>query len=67
MSEPRYPEITVQLVDLDGNAMAIISRVQRALNEAGKREAGTRFVNAALDAPSYDYLLRLVRATVTVA
>lgn len=31
----RYPHITVQLTDRDGNAFGIIGRVSRALRDAG--------------------------------
>jgi len=32
---PKYPNVTVQLSDEDGNAIAIMARVQRALKKAG--------------------------------
>lgn len=33
--EPKYPEIEVQLTDVDSNAFAILGRVNTALKEAG--------------------------------
>lgn len=35
MSDPKYPQIEVQLTGEDGNAMFIIGKVRRALNRAG--------------------------------
>lgn len=35
-TEVKYPDIEVPLTGQDGNAMAIMSRVARALAEAGK-------------------------------
>lgn len=49
----RYPEIEVQLSGEDGNAMAIMGRVKRALHRGGVSQAEqTEFFN---DASSGDY------------
>lgn len=42
MSEPRYPKIKVQLAGKDGNAFAIIGRVQRALRKGNVPETEVR-------------------------
>ncbi len=34
-TDPRYPDITVQLSEEDGNAFSIIARVSKALRRAG--------------------------------
>ena len=34
MSEPKYPDIKVQMVGKDGNAFSIIGRVTKALRNA---------------------------------
>lgn len=49
MAEPRYPHITVQLTDEDGNAFFIISRVRVALkkNKVSSEEI-TAFANEAM-------------------
>jgi hypothetical protein len=33
--QPKYPDIVVQLVDEDGNALAVMGRVSAALRKAG--------------------------------
>ena len=38
MTEPRHPEIAVELVGQDGNAFLIIGTVQQALRKAGAPE-----------------------------
>ena len=35
MSDVKYPEITVQLIGLDGNAFAILGRCLEAMRKAG--------------------------------
>lgn len=62
----KYPEITVQLTGMDGNAMSVIAAVSKALKRAGLPDAATDFVNAAIDCESYDDLLRLCMNTVAV-
>jgi hypothetical protein len=58
--EPRYSNVTVELVGRDGNAFAIIGRVRRALREAGvPEEEIRRFVEEAM-AGDYDDMLRTV-------
>ena len=58
MTTPRYPNVTVQLVGQDGNAFAILGRVQRALRKAGapKEELDTFLAEAMRG--SYDQLLQ---------
>ena len=38
---PRYPEVKVKLVGEDGNAYAIMGRVEAALKQAGVEKART--------------------------
>lgn len=64
---PRYPDIEVQLVGEDGNAFAVLGRVQRALREAGVPEAVVREFLAEATAGDYDHLLGTVMRWVTVA
>lgn len=53
----RYPEITVQLTGEDGNAMAIIARVSRALRTAGvDKDELDDFLDEAMSG-DYDHLL----------
>ena len=61
----RYPEVRVPLVGEDGNAFAILGRVQKALRRAGvEPEEIRRFVREAT-ADDYDHLLQTVMAWVT--
>jgi hypothetical protein len=53
MLDVKYPDVTVQLSGEDGNALAMISRVRRALKKGGaKAEAIARF---SAEATSGDY------------
>jgi len=57
-TRPHYPGITVQLTGEDGNAFAILGRVQRALREGGVEQRQIdRFTSEATSA-GYDDLLR---------
>ena len=39
MAEIRYPDVEVELTGSDGNAFAVIGKVQKALRRAGATEA----------------------------
>ena len=62
----RHPEINVQMVGEDGNAFAILGRVQKALRAQGcdATEVKTFFDEAT--AGDYDHLLRTVLQWVSV-
>lgn len=64
--EPRFPDVTVQLVGADGNAFAIIGRVCRALRNAGHMAEIRAFSDAAMSSADYDDLLRVVTEWVEV-
>lgn len=55
----KYPEVNVPLVGEDGNAFAILGRVQKALRRAGvpKEELDAYFAEAT--SGDYDHLLRV--------
>lgn len=55
----KYPEVNVSLVGEDGNAFAILGRVQKALRRAGvpKEELDAYFAEAT--SGDYDHLLRV--------
>lgn len=56
--QPKYPDIRVKLVGEDGNAFAILGRVQRALRKAKlPAEEVTAFFTEATSG-DYDHLLR---------
>jgi len=58
--------VAVKLVGEDGNAFYVISKVQRALKEAGYDELAQAFVETAFEQESYDAVLRLVMDYVEV-
>lgn len=67
MSNIRHPEITVDLIGEDGNAFAILGRVQRALRRGGVPDAEISEFMAEAKSGDYDHLLvtvmRWVNAT----
>jgi hypothetical protein len=64
--QPKYPDIAVTLAGTDGNVFGIIGRVQVALRREVSREVGDAFAREAMGQDSYDAVLRLAMATVTV-
>lgn len=66
MTEPKFPDVFVQLTGNDGNAFAIIGAVQRGLREAGYSDEAKQFSTDAMNSESYDALLRLCMETVEV-
>lgn len=66
LRDVRHPEIRVSLVGEDGNAFAVLGRVQKALRDDGcEPEEVRRFVDEAT-AGDYDALLATVMRWVTV-
>jgi len=61
-----YPDVTVDLAGHDGNAFAIIGRVQAAIRQAHGSEAAGKFAAEAMSQDSYDGLLQFVMRTVEV-
>ena len=61
---PKYPDLTVRLSGGDGNALAIIGAVRRALKREVGRDAAAEWTAAAWQCQSYDALLRLALAWV---
>ena len=66
MTAPRFPDVSVQLTGRDGNALAIIGAVARALRGAKGRDVEAEWTAAAWGAGSYDGLLRLALKWVDV-
>jgi hypothetical protein len=56
--EIRYPEITVQLTGVDGNAFMILGTVQRELRRGGVPAAEVSEFVAEATAGDYDHLLQ---------
>ena len=58
MSEPIYPNIEVKLTGTDGNAVAIVGAVKKALLRSGiNPDEYSKFQNEAFDG-DYDHLLQ---------
>lgn len=65
-SEPKYPEITVQLTGEDGNAFAILGRTKVAFRRAGiKDEEWAKLRDEAISG-DYDHLLQIIKEWVSV-
>ena len=63
---PKYPEVHVKLVGEDGNAMAILGRILKALREDGvSTEESERFTEEAMSG-DYNNLLATAMRWVTV-
>jgi len=56
--EVKYPEISVQLVGQDGNAFAILGRVQKALRRGGVDKAEQDEFMAEATSGDYNHLLQ---------
>lgn len=67
MDEVKYPNITVKLVGTDGNSLALMSKVKRALekNGIGKLEVD-KFLEEAFNSEDYDRLLQTFMRWVNV-
>lgn len=58
-------KIVVKLVGEDGNAFAVLGRVNKALKEAGRPKDGKRFLEEAMQG-DYNHLLRTAMKYVEV-
>jgi hypothetical protein len=57
-TQPRYPDIRVQLSGEDGNAFAILGRTTRALRQAGLDQDEIDQYYSEATAGGYDHLLQ---------
>tara|TARA_B110001454_G_C12678605_1_gene416983 strand:+ start:1205 stop:1405 length:201 start_codon:yes stop_codon:yes gene_type:complete len=64
--EPKFPHIEVELVGQDGNALAILGNVQRAMRQADVDKADIDEMMAEAQTGDYNHLLQTVMATVAV-
>lgn len=63
----KYPEVTAHLSSgVDGNALAVVAVVARAIQRGVSAEAADAYRREALDSESYDALLRHAMSTVNV-
>lgn len=59
MDKVKYPNITVELTDNDGNAFAILGLVRRAMLQAGVPQSEiAEFMGEATSSGDYDQLLQ---------
>jgi Domain of unknown function (DUF4314) len=63
-SQPRYPEVQVQLTGQDGNAFAILGRIAAALRHAGVPQEEIDAFFAEATSGDYDHLLQTTMAWV---
>jgi hypothetical protein len=63
-SQPRYPEVQVQLSGEDGNAFAILGRTAAALRQAGVSQEEIDTFLAEATSGDYDHLLQTTMAWV---
>ena len=66
LQEVRYPEVWVPMVGEDGNAFAILGRVEKALRVAGVPVGEIAIFHRDATADDYDHLLRTVMQWVSV-
>jgi hypothetical protein len=67
MENPKYPEIQVQLVGLDGNAWSIMARISSALEKAGVAKEEIEEYLTESQSGDYDYLLQTAIKWVSVS
>jgi hypothetical protein len=65
-TEVKHPEVTVEMIGQDGNAFAILGRVQRAMRRAGVPKEERDAFMAEATAGDYDHLLGTVMRWVDV-
>lgn len=63
--QPKYPKIIVKLVGQDGNAFAILGRVNQALKIGGVAKEERDMFMAEATNGDYDHLLQTIMKTVT--
>jgi hypothetical protein len=63
-TQPRYPEVQVQLTGQDGNAFAILGRTAKALRQAGVAQEEIDSFFAEATSGDYDHLLQTTMAWV---
>jgi hypothetical protein len=67
MTQPKYPQVRVQLTGNDGNAFAVLGAVTRAMQRAGIDKTDRDAFLAEATAGDYDHLLATAMRWVEVA
>ncbi len=60
----KFPEITVELSEMDGNALSIIGRTTKAMRRGGVDKGAIDAFRTEAMSGDYDHLLQTVMATV---
>lgn len=63
---PKFPQVHVELVGQDGDAFAILGRVEQAMRRAGLTQTQRAEFQAEATSGDYSHLLRTVTKWVTV-
>lgn len=66
MTDVKYPNVNVDLVGEDGNAFAILGRVNAALKQAGVSQEERDLFRKEATSGDYDHLLQTVMSWVNV-
>ena len=62
--KPKYPNISVNLSECDGNSFSIIGRVRKAMKRAGVPDEEIEAFSKEAMSGDYDHLLQTVMKTV---
>jgi len=65
MADPKT-EVVVELIGQDGNVFNLIGVVSRELKRGGHRDLAQEFRSRAMRQPSYNDVLNLIQAYVTI-
>lgn len=64
LAQPTYPDVHVQLSEMDGNAVALITGTARAIRRKYGHDAAEDFTRQARQQSSYDDVLQFIMASV---
>lgn len=62
----KYPDIAVQLSDVDGNVFNLIGVVRKTIRREVSADAAEEFTKVAMSVGSYDEVIQLIMQTVVV-
>lgn len=67
MTVPKFPNVTVELTDMDSNVYALMGGTTRAMRRAGVAESDVdAFRDEAMASESYDQVIQTIMRTVNV-
>lgn len=62
----KFPHVTVELSDVDGNSMVLLGRTRRAMRKAGVPDDEIEAFSEEAISGDYDHLLQTIMRTVNV-